>query len=267
MKLSLGLVTAMSINESLSLAKAAEKSGYHRIWLGEDVLHRDVFTYLSILALNTDRIGVATGITSPYVRSREVFDASVKAVAELAGGRFALGVGQGGLPEVRKLTGTKAKNPLSVLESTASRIKEKTGLEVYFGVRGPKMLSLAGRVADGVLLSGPKSYLKKAMERVEGSSGGRYVQKVLWNAFILGGAKSAATRITDVMRKSMPSYALEDMSGEPENELCIYGSEERILEELRGFQSMGVDEFVVGPPYGENPLKVIEELGRLWNSE
>ncbi|HDH28347.1 MAG TPA: LLM class flavin-dependent oxidoreductase, partial [Euryarchaeota archaeon] len=69
MRLSLGLVTAMTIRKSIALAKAAEDAGYHRIWVGEDIFHREIFTYLSVLALNTKSIGLGTGITSTYVRN------------------------------------------------------------------------------------------------------------------------------------------------------------------------------------------------------
>ena len=104
MRLSLGLVTAMTIRKSIALAKAAEDVGYHRIWAGEDIFHREVFTYLSVLSLNTEGIGLGTAITSPYVRNLPVLANSTKALSELSKGGFILGLGVGGLPEVERLT-------------------------------------------------------------------------------------------------------------------------------------------------------------------
>jgi alkanesulfonate monooxygenase SsuD/methylene tetrahydromethanopterin reductase-like flavin-dependent oxidoreductase (luciferase family) len=180
----------------------------------------------------------------------------------LSGGRFTFGLGVGGLPEVKRLTEERPKKPVKVLERAVLSLKEKLGFEVYLGVRGPRMLGLAGRVADGVILSGPKGYIEKAIEIVDDSSNGRDVRKVLWNAFYLGEDPKLVSKVTSVMLESMPGFALQYMEkGKAEEELCIYGSKERILEEIGVYEKMGVDEFVVGPPYGRDPLKVIVELG------
>ena len=129
------------------------------------------------------------------------------------------------------------------------------------------MLKLAGRVADGVILSGPKGYIEKAIEIVEDAAGGRRVKKVLWNAFHLGEDPRRVSKITKVMLESMPGFALKYMEGKrPEDELCIHGSKNQILEEMKWFEEMGVDEFIIGPPFGKEPLKVVVEMGRIWRS-
>lgn len=263
MKISLGLVTAMPIKKSIALAKAAEEAGYHRIWVGEDIFSRELFTYLAILSLNTEEIGIASGVTSPYVRNKHVIASSGRAISKLSGGRFTLGLGAGGLPEVERLTGERPKKPVEVLEKTVLFLKKKLNTEVYLGVRGPNMLELAGRISDGVILSGPKGYIEKAIEIVDSAAEDQSrIKKVLWNAFFLGKDKKLVSKITSVMLDSMPDFALQYMDREkPEKELCIYGSKEKIIEEIKGFEKMGVDEFVIGPPYGKEPSKVVEEMG------
>ncbi|GBE57030.1 MAG TPA: LLM class flavin-dependent oxidoreductase [Euryarchaeota archaeon] len=261
MHLSLGLVTAMTIRKSIALAKAAEDVGYHRIWAGEDIFHREIFTYLSVLALNTKSIGLGTGITSTYVRNLPVLANSSKALSELSSDRFILGLGVGGLPEVEKLTGARPKNVVKTLEETALLLKEKRGIKIYMGVRGPRMLELAGRVADGVILSGPRGYIEKAIEIVDGASNGRRVEKVLWNAFYLGENPRLVSKITSVMMESMPTFARRYMDpAGAEDELCITGSLEHVKEEITGYEKQGIDELVIGPPYGENPIEVIKEM-------
>jgi 5,10-methylenetetrahydromethanopterin reductase len=263
MKLSLGLVTAMPIKESIQLAKEAEAAGFHRVWVGEDILHREIFTYLAILSLNTANIGLASGITSPFVRNNYVIGNSGSAITKMSGSRFTFGLGVGGLPEVKKLTGERPKRALYVLEKAVRFIKERQELEVYLGVRGPKMLELAGRVADGVILSGPKGYIKKAVEIVDSvSKGRRRVKKTLWNAFYLGKNPEMVSKITSVMLESMPEFALQNLDKKRvEEELCLYGPKEGILEEIEEYEKLGIDEVVVGPPYGQAPLKVIREMG------
>jgi alkanesulfonate monooxygenase SsuD/methylene tetrahydromethanopterin reductase-like flavin-dependent oxidoreductase (luciferase family) len=264
MKLSLGVVTAMQISESLALAEAAQNEGHHRIWVGEDIFHREIFTYLSVLALTTKGIGLASGITSPYVRNDQVIASSARGVAELSKGRLSLGIGVGGLPQVEKLIGERPEKPVETIEKTALFLKKQLGLKVFFGVRGPRMLELAGKIADGVILSGPQGYIEKAVEIVDKASSGRCIEKVLWNAFYLGENPKLVSKITSVMLESMPSFALQYMDQErAEDELCIYGSKNRIRDQIAAYEDMGIDELVVGPPYGDKPRTVIEEIGVL----
>ncbi|MFV2040422.1 MAG: LLM class flavin-dependent oxidoreductase [Candidatus Hydrothermarchaeales archaeon] len=264
MRLSLGLVTAMPIKKSVELAKEAEDAGCSHVWVGEDIFHREVFTYLSVLALNTERICLGTAITSSYVRDKNVIANSSKAVSELCNGRFTLGIGVGGLPEVERLTGSRPKNTVETLEKSALYLKEKLDIKIYMGVRGPHMLELAGRIADGVILSGPRGYVEKAVEIVDRASEGGRVEKVLWNAFYLGENPLLVSKITGVMMESMPEFARKHMDENmAEDELCISGSMDRIKTQIEEYEKMGIDELVIGPPYGENPANVIRELGAL----
>ncbi len=129
------------------------------------------------------------------------------------------------------------------------------------GVRGPKMLKLAGRIADGVILSGPKRYIEKAVEIVESASEDRIVKKVLWNAFYLGDNPELVSQITSVMMESMPAFAIKQMESEgSRDELCITGSVEDVKGEIDLYKEIGIDEFVVGPPYGDNPLNVLRRM-------
>jgi len=67
-KISLGLTTSLSTRKGLEYAALADRAGFNRVFVCEDILSREVFTYLSLIALNTSRLGVAAGITSPYVK-------------------------------------------------------------------------------------------------------------------------------------------------------------------------------------------------------
>ncbi|MFQ5800530.1 MAG: LLM class flavin-dependent oxidoreductase, partial [Candidatus Hydrothermarchaeales archaeon] len=234
-----------------------------RVWVGEDIFYRELFTYLSILSLKTERILLASGITSPYVRGPHVLASSVSAIVELSKNRFSLGLGAGGLPEVERLIGERPKKPVEALEKAVLFLKERRSVEVYLGVRGPRMLELAGRIADGVILSGPKGYVKEAIEIVGGSAKKRgKVKKVLWNAFLLGEDSRLVEKVTSVMLESMPEFALRHIEDRRNvvDELCIYGSKDRILQGLEEFEEMGIDEFVIGPPYGKDPLEVIKAM-------
>jgi 5,10-methylenetetrahydromethanopterin reductase len=263
MKISLGLVTAMPIGDSISFAQTAEKSGYNCVWVGEDIFHREIFTYLSILSLNTKNIGLGTGVTSPYVRELRILESCGKALSKLTRKRFTLGLGTGGIPELKKLTGMGPSNPVQTLYETLRYLKERLDIEIYLGVRGPRNLELGGKIADGVILSGPRGYIKKAIEIVDTASEGRgKVKKVLWNAFYLGEDKKLVSNVTSVMMESMPPFALKYMDMKQiEDELCIFGSKEKIDEEIEAFGELGIDEIVIGPPYGRAPIDAVREFG------
>ncbi len=208
----------MPIQKSIQLAGIAERENFHRIFVGEDILSREVFTYLSVITLRTNKIGVATGITSPYVRNLAVLASGALMLQRLSGNRFDLGLGVGGIPEVRRLTGAAPRQPVEMLRETTAALrllfggvsvtcKSPDGIapsrdfklhkldvrtpRILFGVRGPRLQALAGEVADGVILSGSKRCLPRSLHILEegASKAGRHLEefeKVLWLPFIEG---------------------------------------------------------------------------------
>ncbi len=214
MKLSLGITTSMPLEKTINYSRLAEKNDYHRIWIGEDILSREVFTYLSIIALKTEKILLATGITSPYVRNIAVIASNAAGIQLLSGNRFALGLGVGGIPEVEKITGKKPEKTVEVMRETARLLRKifkrerityegtlahlrdyKLGInlevppKIYFGVRGRKQLQLAGEIADGIIFSGTRDYLLEAMQIVDEAAekAGRdknEIDRVLWNCTV-----------------------------------------------------------------------------------
>lgn len=316
MKLSLGITTSMPLEKSINYAKIAEENNYHRIWIGEDILSREVFTYISIIALKTNRISLATGITSPYLRNIAVIASNTASIQILSRNRFTLGLGVGGIPEIERLTGRKPERVIEVMKETALllrrifkgerityegriaslkdyklNIKLEVEPKIYFGVRGEKLLSLAGEIADGVIFSGPKHYLARAMQIVDEAAerAGRdkkEIDRVLWNCTVevensedlklarLVSATIAASipksslsevdqiRIREKFKAGKYEEAAQILSEELMKEFCIYGSKRDILDSFNKFEAMGFKEFVVGPPFSKNPERTIKALGR-----
>lgn len=271
MKLSLGVTTSMPLRESLALAGQAEKAGYHRVWVGEDLRKGDVFACLSVLACRTNRIKLGTGVTSPWVRNLGVIANSAAGVQGLSGGRFILGLGVGGLPELVRITASEPRRVVARIREAVSLLRRifkgeevthqgfsvlrgyslvsvAPAPRIYLGVRGPRLLALAGEIADGVIISGPKRYLGEAVKIVveAAAENGRdpgEVEKVLWN----------------------PPDALKPREGSsfpraPER-LCIHGSKREVLKSLEKYASMGFSEAVIGPPYGRDARRAVAAMG------
>jgi alkanesulfonate monooxygenase SsuD/methylene tetrahydromethanopterin reductase-like flavin-dependent oxidoreductase (luciferase family) len=78
----------------LDLSARAEAAGFHRVWTTE-YPHRDAIVRALAIALRTEQIGVATGISYAFSRSPLALASMAADVQRLAGGRFALGLGPG----------------------------------------------------------------------------------------------------------------------------------------------------------------------------
>jgi alkanesulfonate monooxygenase SsuD/methylene tetrahydromethanopterin reductase-like flavin-dependent oxidoreductase (luciferase family) len=320
LRISLGLTTSMPIEESRKYAEIADKIGFYRVLVGEDILSREVFTYLTIVALKTKRVRLATGITSPYVRNIAVIASNSIGLQHITGNRFDLGIGPGGISEVERFTGQKPIHAVAVLKETTFLLRKifngetvryrgvKAKLEgfrlnvkgavppkIYFGVRGEKLLSLAGRISDGVILSGPKDYLLRAKKIVNqaAAKAGRAeddVNKLIWNCFI--NVKSEkdvelAKLVAATIASSLPEKEVEKQDSADEilrikndfkkgnyeeasrrvtddmlANFCFAGSLDEIMEEAEKLGKAGFNEFVVGPPFGSKPAETIKAVER-----
>lgn len=311
----------MSIQDGISLATLAEQMGFHRVFVGEDILSREVFTYLSIIALKTGNINLATGITSPYVRNPVVLASSVLSLQRVSGSRFDLGLGVGGIPEVKKLTEAMPIQPIKVLGETVAIIRRLLGGEtiiethtqtgahiqgfklrnidvkmpkILLGVRGPKLLRLAGQIADGVIFSGSKRRLPESMRIVEeaATKAGRHLddlERVLWLPFVqvkdeedLNLARlvvaTVIASLSEQQIREIPSLSVTAkdvlpllksgdyheasrlLSEETLQEFCFFGSIQGAMKEAKKFGDLGFNELVIGPPFGKRPEETLREL-------
>jgi 5,10-methylenetetrahydromethanopterin reductase len=157
-------------------AKLAEDQGFDNVWITDHDNNRDVYSTLAVLAMNTNRIKLGTGVTNPYTRNIAVTASSIASINEISGGRAILGLGPGdkatfdamGISWDKPLTTTKESiqalrtffegKKVSVsgeaVKFSGAKMGFKAGnVPVYMGAQGPKMLELAGEVADGVLIN------------------------------------------------------------------------------------------------------------------
>src|SRR5215472_14087457 len=157
-------------------ARLVEELGYGHLWVADERLMRNVYVCLTVAALNTERIGLGTAVTNPYTRSPALTAAAIATIDELAGGRVILGLGAGGglgqygidrarpvvaLREaVRIVRGLTAGERLSFQGHLFSTDEAELGFRavrrcpIYLAARGPRILELAGELADGVIIGG-----------------------------------------------------------------------------------------------------------------
>ncbi|GAA2404594.1 5,10-methylenetetrahydromethanopterin reductase [Actinomadura vinacea] len=171
-------------DQLIGTVKRAEELGFDQAWFPDSqLLWRDVFTTLTAAALGTDRIGLGTAVTNLATRHPAVLASAARSVAELAPGRFILGLGVGnssvGPVGMRPSTGAEMRAGFATLRAlldgrewdfggAVSRLRDPAPVPLYMAASGPRNLRLAGEISDGaVLLSGVSpATLAAASERV-----------------------------------------------------------------------------------------------------
>ena len=154
------------------LAKLAEDAGFDTIWITDHYNNRDVYSTLAVLSFLTNKVKLGTGVTNPYTRNVAITASSIASINELSGGRAILGIGPGDKATFDKM-GIEWDKPLTRVKDAVSAIRtflskgrvNQAGFKgaelafsagkipIYIGAQGPKMLELAGAIADGVLIN------------------------------------------------------------------------------------------------------------------
>lgn len=166
----------MSLSEGTERARLAEKLGMRSCWLVQLPNQRDSATVLAALAAATETITVGSGILPIYTRPPVVMAQTAATLDELSGGRFVLGLGLGSRIAGEWMLGQAVGPPLASMREYLAVVQgllldgevnrsgrwfsghasysapRRPGLAVYVGAYGPRLLRLAGEVADGVLL-------------------------------------------------------------------------------------------------------------------
>src|SRR5438552_14815174 len=94
--LDVGLLPQEPIEGAAGIASAAEQFGFGGIWIADSQsVFRDAFLALGAAAPRTQRITLATGVTSPKTRHPAVLACLAATLAEASGGRMLIGIGVG----------------------------------------------------------------------------------------------------------------------------------------------------------------------------
>lgn len=289
------------------------------VWLTSFSGRSDLFTLSSVILLRNPQLNLGIGIVSPLTWHLTTIARASAALNEISPGRFRLGIGVGGLQKLSR-EGIVA-HPIRLLPETFQILREMwRGKEVtvraeaaqltayvpryscpepvpiYFGVRGPRLLELVSRFADGVLLSGPRSYLESAVKIVRRSrseTSGEELVIAAWFPFILKGFRYSVgqlrrsvamilgdTPVQALQMSDLPMKRCERIrrfvarrnlgaasklvDDEIIDEVYMRGRSRSICAEIRAMENLGIDEVVAGPPLTENWVHASRELIESW---
>jgi probable F420-dependent oxidoreductase len=151
--------------------------GYTDVWSAE-VDGSDGFTPLTLAAIWESRLNLGVAVTPVFTRGPGLLAMSIAALAEVADGRFTMGLGASSEPVVQRWNGIAYDKPYARTRDVLSFVKRALDGEkidevfetfevhgfklsrpvinrppILLGALRPGMLRLAGREADGAILN------------------------------------------------------------------------------------------------------------------
>lgn len=196
-RVALYLQDAHPIRDGMKYAQYAEKRGFEAVWQAESRLVRDAIVPMAAFAAVTERIKVGSGVINNWTRNIGLLAATYLTLDDLAPDRIICGIGAWWDPLAQNVGITRRK-PLKAMRETVEVMRRLLAMEnvtfsgefhhvngieldvvhgrreprnvpIYIGATGPKMMQMAGEIADGVVLNYcvPPDYNDMAMEQLE----------------------------------------------------------------------------------------------------
>ncbi len=322
-KFGIALEPTMPHEEVIALARIAEANRIEHVWVCDNSPsppYGDVFVTLSAIALNTKTVSLGTSICNPYTRNPALIAASILALDALSKRRAVLGLGAGS-SERLAMTGSSRRKPLTTVKDAVntcrklfngeivttkspgfqvfdvSLAKATYDIPIYLGASGPRMLGLAGEIADGVLLTFNSDYLPTAIGHVQKGADriGRDMDEIdVTNSLVISisddeaEAKDVAREIVldlvawgrtealaasgikrqdqDAIRQAIekkePEAAVDLVTDRMIDVLSAAGTVERCLAKCLDQIKRGVGHLIFCLPFGPDPEEAVQRIGK-----
>lgn len=324
MRFSLRLNNDLPLADYITLAQAAESVGFDQFWVSHDLFLRSAPVILTAVAQATDRIEIGTGILNPYTINPAELGMLAATMDELSGNRFNLGLAAGAA-EFLDWIGLEQARPLAMIRETIQVVRrllagERVELDgdrlnwkstaylrfkapritpIYLGAMGPKMLRLAGELADGVLplLFPPEHYfnvkplLDRGIARRKGELGTLDFAACIWvslssdrdaaaevlakkiayygaslGPLILGQLGVAAAEFTPIQQALSVEGDEKKATGlvnDRMKRIGVIGQPRDVILRLEPLVAAGATHLSFGPPLGPDPVEAVRLLGEV----
>ncbi|WP_205528689.1 LLM class flavin-dependent oxidoreductase [Desertimonas flava] len=313
LRTSLRLNNDLTVAEFVALARRAEAAGFDQIWVSNDLYLRSAPVLLTAAASATERIGLGVGIMNPYSVHPVEIAMMAATLDEASAGRFLLGLGAGA-EEFLGWAGLDRPQPVARTRDAVTRIRallagerEGTSLDylrfdaspvpIYLGAMSPRMLAVAGEVADGALplLFPPEHFPTARAQIVAGAEAagrdpaGIDVAACIWVSVDddRDAARAALAEKIAYYGASFAPYLLERAGLSLDDfvpiqlalqehgidaarrlvtpqmlRLGIAGTPTDVIERCESLMATGVEHLSFGPPLGADLLAAVDTLGR-----
>ena len=271
------LDTFRSIADQLRNLEDAERDGFDSFWFPQQ-FGADVLTIIAIAGQRTNRIEIGTAVVPTFPRHPVVLAQQALTAQVATGGRLTLGVGVSHQSTIEDWLGLSYDRPalhmkeyLSVLRpllneegvdfsgekfnvSGALQIPDAIPCPVVVAALGPRMLSVAGELADGTVtwMTGPRSlaqYVAPLLNEAAASAG-RPMPRVCVGIPVAvtdnpGRGRDRAARLFQGYG-SLPSYRrmLEREGVSGPGEVAILGNEAAVEDQLRALAAGGATDLL-----------------------
>jgi probable F420-dependent oxidoreductase len=148
------LTVALNADLQRDAVRRLDHVGYRTVWVNETI-GKDAFVQLGVVLAETERMVVGTCIANIWARPAQTMHAAAAQLAQAYPGRLVVGLGVG-YPEQAASVGREFGRPLVTMRDYVQRMDEPTWPPVpdtayprIIAANGPKMLALAGDIADG----------------------------------------------------------------------------------------------------------------------
>jgi 5,10-methylenetetrahydromethanopterin reductase len=172
-------------------ARRLDEGGADQLWIVEDCFYTGGVSLAASALAVTDRLTVGLGVLPAVSRTAAVTAMEIATLCELAPGRVLAGIGHGVQSWMGQM-GVRPRSPLTALDEVMTAVRrllagEEVSVEgdyvrldhvqldhppvqpppLLAGVMGPKSLTLAGRIADGLVLAEPAtpSYVLQSLDQ------------------------------------------------------------------------------------------------------
>ncbi len=283
--------------EFARLAALAEEGGFDQVWVSNDLFFHSAPVLVTAAAQATSRIELGVGVFNPVSMHASEIAMVAASLAELTEGRALLGIGAGAdrfltwarlafdppvarteraIKEIRTLLASDAPwEPEGRMRIPVSPVR------IYVGAMGPRMLRMAGRVADGALplLFPPSHYRVAAAQIAEGAAAvGRDTAAIDVAACIWCSISTNSERARAVLAEKIeyygPSFSpdlmaraglrVSDFAGGAVTPqmlaLGVAGGPEDVVGACARLIASGARHISFGPPLGPDPAEAIRVL-------
>jgi len=313
----------MAHDDCIALSKIAEANKFEHVWVCDTSPappFGDVFVTLAAIAANTKTVKLGTSICNPYSRNPAIIAASILSLDSLSKGRAILGLGPGST-ETLGMVGLSRRKPLTTIkdavnacrkffngeivtmESPGFRISDvqftqaSHSIPIYLGGSGPRMLALAGEIADGVLLTCSSDYLPTAISNLQKGADrvGRDVDEIdVTNSLVIslsdneveardiarevvldlvasgrpealaasGIKPQEQNMIRQAIEKKGPEGAVDLVTDRMVDSLSAAGTVEKCLTRCLDQIKKGVGHIIFCLPFGPDPEEAVQRIGK-----
>jgi len=260
-----------------------ERAGYSAVWTNE-VIGKDALVQLATLLGATERIVFGTCIANIWARPAQTMHAAAAQLAQAYPGRIVAGLGVG-YPAQAASTGQEFGTPLATMRDYLDRMDSPTwppapdaAYPRIIAANGPKMVALAGEIADGAMPAGMPAEFTAQARQVLGPDKLLVVGLSVVGDFCLSedvDRAKAAAREAVSNRLGESSYAariaglgystqdIAEVSDRLVNALIAHGDSTAIAAKVREHLAAGADHVTLLLPIGGDFATGVDQLEQL----